>query len=133
VISDAATPFGAQRGPASQEEQMNDVESSTATVPTDRPGRYGKQLVSHMSRRGHGEWDEATESGTLDLRGGHVTLETTADALVLRLTVAPDDDVARLEDVVGRHLVRFGARDELVVAWQRSDGTAGTVQRKTEA
>ena len=33
---------------------------------------------------------------------------------------------------LGEHLVRLGTRDELVVAWQRSDGTAGTVQRKTE-
>jgi hypothetical protein len=111
---------------------MSDVEVSTATVSTDRPGRYGRQLVSHMSRRGHGAWDEANGSGTLDLRGGHLELETAAGALVLRLTVAPEDDVARLEDVIGRHLVRFGARDELVVTWQRTDGTAGTVQRKTE-
>jgi hypothetical protein len=34
-----------------------------------------------------------------------------------------------MEDVVGRHLVRFGTRDELVVRWIRSDGTDGSVQR----
>jgi hypothetical protein len=85
-----------------------------------------------MSRRGHGEWDDGQESGTLNLRGGQLTLATTDNALVLRLAVPPGDDVSRLEDVIGRHLVRFRARDELVVAWQRSDGTAGTVQRKAE-
>jgi hypothetical protein len=37
-------------------------------------------------------------------------------------------DLDRLEDVVGRHLVRFGARDELVVRWTRADGAQGTVQ-----
>jgi len=41
-------------------------------------------------------------------------------------------DVAGLEDAVGRHLVRFGVRDELVVSWVREDGTPGTVQRKLE-
>jgi hypothetical protein len=37
-------------------------------------------------------------------------------------------DLARLEDVVGRHLLRFGARDELHVRWSRSDGQPGTEQ-----
>lgn len=113
-------------------ESMTDVEASTARVPTDRPGRYGRQLVSHMSRRGHGEWDDGQGSGTLELSGGRLRLETTEDALVLRLAVPPGGDVARLEDVIGRHLVRFGTRDELVVSWQRTDGTAGTVQRKAD-
>jgi hypothetical protein len=111
---------------------MQDADTSTASVPTDRPGRYAKQLVSHMSRRGHGEWHDEQGAGTLELTGGRVELRSTPGALVLRLTVPPGGDVARLEDVVGRHLVRFGARDELVVAWQRGDGTAGTTQRRAE-
>ena len=35
----------------------------------------------------------------------------------------------RLEGVVGRHLVRFGAKDELVCSWVRTDGTQGSEQR----
>ncbi|MFI6079354.1 DUF2218 domain-containing protein, partial [Actinoplanes sp. NPDC051343] len=66
------------------------------------------------------------------LSGGHLDLATTDNALILRLMVPADDDVARLEDVIGRHLVRFGTRDELVVTWQRSDGTPGTEQRRSE-
>lgn len=112
---------------------MDNVEISTATVQTDRPARYGKQLVSHMSRRGHGEWDGGLETGHLELRGGRLELEATDGALVLRLAVPPGDDIARLEDVIGRHLVRFGTRDELVVAWHRGDGTDGTVQRNEDA
>jgi hypothetical protein len=112
---------------------MSDAQKSTASVPTDRPGRYGKQLVSHMSRRGPGEWDDALQQGTLDLSGGHLDLAATDAALLLQLTVSAADDVARLEDVIGRHLVRFGARDELIVTWQRGDGTPGTEQRKAEA
>jgi hypothetical protein len=34
-----------------------------------------------------------------------------------------------LEDVVGRHLVRFGTKDELVVEWRRESGEPGTTQR----
>jgi hypothetical protein len=104
--------------------------TSTADVGTDRPARYAKQLVSHLTRRAEGEWDESAGTGWLDfgetgkgtLRAGPASLELVVDGA----------DLDRLEDVVGRHLVRFGARDELVVTWKRDDGTPGTEQRNTE-
>ena len=102
--------------------------TSTATVATDRAPRYGKQLVSHLGRRSVGNWDETTGSGTLDMNGvAHVTFTSTPEALVMQIAGA-GDDVATYEDVVGRHLVRFGERDELHVSWVRSDGTAGSTQ-----
>ena len=57
----------------------------------------------------------------------------TALLLCIRLdeTVGPDSAGAvfdSMEDVVGRHLVRFGSHDELVVAWQRSDGSPASRQ-----
>jgi uncharacterized protein len=36
-------------------------------------------------------------------------------------------ELVHIEDVVGRHLVRFGERDELVVSWVRADGSPGQV------
>ena len=54
-----------------------------------------------------------------------------SDALLLELTSEPQD-LERWEGVVGTHLVRFGTREELVVAWRRGDGTAGTVHSKSE-
>ena len=66
--------------------------------------------------------------GTLDMNGvAHVTFTSTPEALVMQIQGA-GDDVATYEDVVGRHLVRFGERDELHVSWVRSDGTAGSTQ-----
>jgi len=100
--------------------------TSTAAVITDRPARYGKQLVSHLSRRAGGEWSDEAATGTITFDSGTATL-TAADG-VLELAV-DGDDLDRLEDVVGRHLVRFGSKDELVVSWQRGDGTEGTQQR----
>jgi hypothetical protein len=104
--------------------------TSTATVATDRPGRYGKQLVSHLTRRAAGEWDDDAGRGFVEFTGGRVTL-TSADGALDLVLAADEDAVARLEDVVGRHLVRFGTRDELVVRWTRSDGTPGSVQENT--
>ena len=50
---------------------------------------------------------------------------------VLLVALVADDAESRdrLEGVVGRHLVRFGAKDELVCSWVRTDGTQGSEQR----
>src|SRR4051812_2594480 len=102
--------------------------TSTASVATDRAPRYGKQLVS-LGRRSVGAWDEASATGTLDMNenAAHVAFSSTPEALVIELP-STDDDVATYEDVGGRHLIRFGGRDELQVQWVRSDGAPGPTQ-----
>lgn len=107
------------------------TDTSTARVSTDRPGRYAKQLVSHMSRKALGTYDDVSASGTITFADAELTLTAADSALLLRLN-ADSDHLPRMEDVVGRHLVRFGTRDELVVRWVRGDGTAGSVQRTSE-
>lgn len=100
---------------------MPDRLVSTATVTTGRAPRYGKQLVSHLGRRLVGAWDEASASGSLDMGDGaaHVDLTSTPDALVIRIKAA-EEDIDTYENVVKRHLERFGERDELRVEWVRS-------------
>lgn len=93
---------------------------SMGHVVTPRAARYGKQLVSHLGRKLGGEWHEEGR-GSIVLRDGRAELSTTAEALLIQVT-GPDLD--RLEDVVERHLVRFGEREELVVTWTR-DSEAG--------
>ena len=106
---------------------MDEQITTSADVATDRPGRYGKQLVSHLSRRSPGTWDDATGTGTIRFQGGDAALTAAGEVLRLELTTTPDA-VDRLEDVLGRHLVRFATRDRLDVQWHRSDGTTGTHQ-----
>lgn len=94
------------------------TDSVHADVATDRPDRYGKQLVSHLGRRKGGEWSADTGSGWIDLNDGKVTVTT--DDGVLHLRVDGDaENLDRLADVVERHLVRFGQQDEFAVHWQR--------------
>jgi hypothetical protein len=100
---------------------------STATVRTDRAARYGKQLVSHLGRRASAEWDDQAGTGWIDFGETRAELSAGPGALDLRLWAEPDA-VAPMEDVVGRHLVRFGARDELTVQWVRADGVQGSRQ-----
>lgn len=107
---------------------MNRIISS-ARVATERAPRYGKQLVSHLGRRAAGVWDPDTGTGTLDMNEHtvHVGFTSTPQALLIELH-ADESDVDAFEDVVGRHLVGFGARDELEVRWSRADGSPGTRQ-----
>ncbi|MFF7995451.1 DUF2218 domain-containing protein [Kitasatospora xanthocidica] len=104
---------------------------STARVSTGRSGRYAKQLAAHMGRKIEATYSEETGRGTLVFGAGTATLETRPDALLLTVE-GERDKLPGLEDVVGRHLVRFGARDELVVEWQRDNGEAGLVHRNED-
>jgi uncharacterized protein len=99
----------------------NDASASThATVITDRPERYGKQLASHLGRRKGGEWSEETATGWIDFEDGRATLTADGDQLRLDIT-APCDQLGKLEEVVGDHLARFGEKEELSVEWQRDN------------
>lgn len=104
---------------------------SEARVATHRSARYAKQLAAHLGRRVEAHWSEETGRGELTFGGGTATLVAEADALLLAVE-GDTDELAGLEDVVGRHLVRFGSRDELVVEWHRDNGEAGLVHRNEE-
>ena len=106
--------------------------ASTASVPTQRAARYGKQLVSHMAHKSTGFWDEDAGIGYLlfDHEGpvlGRFDVIASPSDLRLELRTTPER-AAHLERVAGIHLARFGARDGLTIAWRRSDGSAGTTQ-----
>lgn len=106
--------------------------SSVARVATARPARYGKQLASHMGHKITTSWDAGSGTGSLsfDRTGtseGTVALRAEEGTLVLELST-DQAHLAGLEQVTGIHLARFGFDDQLVVAWVRDDGTAGSVQ-----
>ena len=105
---------------------------ATASVPTERAARYGKQLVSHMGHKITGSWDEEAGSGYLlfDREGpvlGRFDVIASASDLRLELRTTPER-ADRLEFIVGIHLARFGARDSLDISWERTDGSEGTTQ-----
>ncbi|QMU68009.1 DUF2218 domain-containing protein [Streptacidiphilus sp. P02-A3a] len=101
---------------------------SEARVATERPHRYAKQLAAHLGRKVESSWDEETGRGALTFKAGSATLAAEPGALLLAVE-GEAEDLDRLEDVVGRHLVRFGTKDELVAEWHRDNGTPGSVQR----
>jgi uncharacterized protein len=112
--------------------------SSHARVTTDRAARYGKQLSAHLGHKRTTTWQDEAQTGDITFDRGRATLQATSSQLDLVIeldpTIAAADTLAELaymEDVVGRHLARFGARNELVVEWVRSDGSSGQVYGQT--
>jgi uncharacterized protein len=108
-----------------------DAVHTEALVRTDRPARYGKQLVAHLGRRNGGEWADDHQRGWIAFAGGRAEVSCAPDGLLLRVE-ADAEQLAMLEDVVGRHLVRFGGRDQLHVRWTRDTGEPGTEQHASD-
>ncbi|MFD8578815.1 DUF2218 domain-containing protein [Streptomyces virginiae] len=97
---------------------------ATARVATDRPARYIKQLVSHM---GHKATTALTPDGrgTITVAAGTCTLTPTPDRLELSASAVDVESLARVQDVVTRHLGRFATQEELSVEWTAPvDGAA---------
>jgi hypothetical protein len=102
------------------------VHTSVAVVTTDAPARYAKQLLSHVGRKATVEQlDDARDGGRLVFSYGTGTLRPQDGRLVMEATAADAESLAHVEDVLGRHLERFGARHRLTVTWQREDRQDG--------
>jgi hypothetical protein len=80
--------------------------SSEANVPTAAPRRYLAQLCKHFGHKLPVSFDE--QHGSIDFATGRCELDAMPDAGMLRLRVhsSDEDGLAKLEDVVARHLER---------------------------
>jgi uncharacterized protein len=89
---------------------------SHASVATEKPTPYMKQLCKHFGHKVEVAFDD--ERGTIVLAMGRCELDAThAGVLRMRAQAADAESLARTEQVVGSHLERFGRRDELSVSW----------------
>lgn len=98
--------------------------NARAEVVTPTPDRYIRQLVSHLSHKITTEL-QPDGTGLITVHDGRCKLAGDGELLVLEATADGAEGLAHIQDVVGRHLERFGARAALRVEW-RSDGPAVT-------
>jgi caffeoyl-CoA O-methyltransferase len=89
---------------------------STAHVATDRPERYAKQLISHLGNKATAKLT-GDGRGTIAFRQGACSLAFTRRELVLIAAAADFDSLTEVQDVVGRHLLRFATQEELRIDW----------------
>jgi hypothetical protein len=99
---------------------------SVAAVDLEGSTLCARRLVAYLARRHGGHWCEQHQRGWVDLGFGRVELSRDSHGLVVR---ADGDlqDLDRLEDIVGRHLLRFADGRHLAVQWERQDGP-GSIQ-----
>jgi hypothetical protein len=90
--------------------------SSEARVPS----RCLQQLCKHFGHKLPAEFD--ARHGRVEFPGGPCELDAGAEAgiLHLRVTARDEEGLARLEDVVGRHLERFAFREKPEIRWTRA-------------
>ena len=91
----------------------------TASVPTDRPARWAKQLLSHFGAK----VDVVLEGdgGTITFGAGKGTVRVEPNLLVFEAEGATEDDVQQVQNVLGGHFERFAAKDGLTVTWSEAD------------
>ena len=99
---------------------MDAVMRSEARVATAVPRRYLGQLCKHFQHKLPVELSET--QGRIDFPMGVCTLDAAAlpGTLLMRATAPDEDALAKLEEVVGRHLERFAFREPLTVQWERA-------------
>ncbi len=93
------------------------MHTATATVATERPARYLKQLVSHMGRHRGGEVGPDGVGVFTTKLGAVVTLTPTPGALVIHVAADDAELLAGGKDAVARHLIRFATQEQLSVEW----------------
>ena len=89
--------------------------SSRAVVRTDKPTPYLLQLAKHFRHKLEVTFDE--RRAVIAFATGHAEVEAGPDALTITAHAQTAAGLARVEEVVGSHLERFGRSDELSVAF----------------
>jgi catechol 2,3-dioxygenase len=93
-----------------------------ADVATDRPSPYLLQVAKHFRHKLDVTFDE--REATIRFAFGRAELRAEEGNLVLEAIAATPAELERVEHVIGSHLVRFGRRDELAVAWTGPEASA---------
>lgn len=94
------------------------------TAHTEHASLYLKKLCRHFSHKVDTTFDD--HQGVIHFSFG--TCELNADPEQLQLHCqAKGEDMATLQDVIERHLVRFATRDTLTVNWQPTSQSSGTL------
>jgi hypothetical protein len=94
---------------------------SVAEIATPNSSKYLQQLCKHFQHKLPVTYDQ--HSGQIAFNIGECRLNAADGILKLTLTSPDDAQMANLQDVVARHLVRFAFREELHIDWRPAQGS----------
>lgn len=97
---------------------MTATTTSEARVTTEHASRYLQQLCKHWSHKFSATTFDATH-GVVPFGAATCTFDASPGNLMLRVEAAPGD-IARMEEVVAKHLERFAFRETLAIRWTRA-------------
>jgi hypothetical protein len=98
---------------------METLMRSHARLTTDKAARYMTQLAKHWSHKFAVTFDET--SARIPLPIGDCRMLADATGLDITVETADLEGLARLEDVVAEHLLRFAFRENVSkLAWTRA-------------
>jgi hypothetical protein len=84
--------------------------SATASVPTTHGSRYLQQLCKHWAHKMPVEFN--ADAGSVKFPGGSIATMVAKDAtLEVTVDVPEGEDIARMQEVVAKHLDRFAFRE----------------------
>ncbi|ARQ02530.1 DUF2218 domain-containing protein [Pseudorhodoplanes sinuspersici] len=89
---------------------------SIAEVVTPVPARYLAQLCKHFQHKLDVAFD--SQSGHIVFPLGDCRLTAGDSTLTLSAEADDQEKLAKLQDVVARHLVRFAFREEMQIDWR---------------
>lgn len=96
--------------------------TSRARVALAKPERFVGQLCKHFANAGGLPTTLDGPHGQIEFEMGKCVLDAAseADALVIDVTAADQEALAKLEDVVERHLARFAFREQPSIEFIRA-------------
>lgn len=95
-------------------------QTRTALVDIERPGRWAKQLASHLGRKLAVTETDRGPQLTMEHEGERATclLDTTEETrLGLHVEATSEEAAEQLAGVVGSHLERFAEKEGVQVSW----------------
>ena len=91
------------------------MNSSEARITSERASIYLQQLCKHFAHRLPVEF--TPERDQITFSSGTCRLAANSDVLTLEAESADAAQLAQLQDVVARHLLRFAFRDPPTITW----------------
>jgi hypothetical protein len=92
------------------------AQRAQARVATEHASKYLQQLCKHFQHKIPASFDAA--QGAISFPSGEARLAAEPGALAIVVEAHKAEDLAGLQDVVARHLVRFAFKETLDVQWR---------------